>query len=253
MTIYSENDKLLRLYGQKIEESVFCDAFRPELELRKGNESDVHKNDGFGLVVSNYNLFLCNDMEESLVKVHDSLKEDGCFTGSLFGSETLKELRNAFYIAENERFGGYGQHLLKFPEVNFFSNSLNRIGFTMASIVNNLEEQQHDNLFELLDAIKDNGLGNCFESNNYNISKDLFIATASVYQSLYYHKTNKDKLCSTVESLFFIGYKRAEGQMKRGKRDFTMQGFKSYLEDQDDDTEDVVFGHITEEGDIIEE
>lgn len=39
------------------------------------------------------------------VQVHNCLKNDGCFMGSMFGGDTLYELRVSLQLAETEREG----------------------------------------------------------------------------------------------------------------------------------------------------
>jgi NADH dehydrogenase [ubiquinone] 1 alpha subcomplex assembly factor 5 len=46
------------------------------------------------------------------------LKPDGVFIGSMFGGETLYELRVSLQLAETEREGGIAPHISPFVEVS---------------------------------------------------------------------------------------------------------------------------------------
>lgn len=47
-----------------------------------------------------------NEVEVALARYLESLNSDGTLIGSIFGSDTLEELRICFTLAENERYGG---------------------------------------------------------------------------------------------------------------------------------------------------
>ena len=67
-------------------------------------------------------------------EVHRILKKDGVFIGSMFGGDTLYELRGSLQLAELEREGGFASHISPFVEVQDLGNLLNRSGFNMLTI-----------------------------------------------------------------------------------------------------------------------
>lgn len=58
-----------------------------------------------------------NDLPGIFKSVNDCLKPDGVFMASLFGGETLYELRSSLQLAETERKGGLSPHLSPFTQV----------------------------------------------------------------------------------------------------------------------------------------
>lgn len=64
----------------------------------------------FDLVVSNSNLHWVNDIPKTLKEVQRVLKPDGAFIATMLGGATLQELRHSFFLADQERKGGTGQH-----------------------------------------------------------------------------------------------------------------------------------------------
>lgn len=71
------------------------------------------------LVVSNLSLHWVNDLLGCFKAIHKSLKPDGVFLGSIFGGDTLYELRSSLQLAEIERKGGISPHVSPFTQVSF--------------------------------------------------------------------------------------------------------------------------------------
>lgn len=69
------------------------------------------------LVISNLSLHWINDLPGCFVRIMKCLKPDGVFMASLFGGETLYELRSALHLAEMERKGGISPHISPFAHV----------------------------------------------------------------------------------------------------------------------------------------
>lgn len=64
----------------------------------------------FDLVVSNSNLHWVNDIPKTFKQIQHVLKPDGAFVATMLGGATLQELRHCFFLADQERKGGTGQH-----------------------------------------------------------------------------------------------------------------------------------------------
>ncbi len=216
-----------------------------DLEMQ---EDEDHVGD-FDAVLSNFSLHLNNNIDYALAGILSNLRPDGVFMGTVPGSKTLSQLRNAIYMAENERYGGSSQHVLKFPEANYFGNSLNRHKFGMSSVTTSMMNVAFNDIFELMEALQNWGLGNCLKERTTHYQQDLFLASAAIYQTFYKSKVNAGKIDAEFETLSFIGYKSAPNQFKKASKDFTLGGFKDFIDnDPDQETKDrVKFGSITEE------
>jgi NADH dehydrogenase [ubiquinone] 1 alpha subcomplex assembly factor 5 len=59
------------------------------------------------LIVNNLSCHWVNRLETAFLAFSKSLKPNGAYLGSMFGGDTLQELRIAFNLAEAEREGGY--------------------------------------------------------------------------------------------------------------------------------------------------
>lgn len=86
------------------------------------------------LIVSNLNMHWVNEMQVALTRMHESLKPDGTIIGSVFGEETLQELRIAFTLAENERYGGVSPHVSPFISITEIGNLISRIKYNIPTV-----------------------------------------------------------------------------------------------------------------------
>lgn len=69
------------------------------------------------MVLSNLSLHWVNDLPGCFEAIIKSLKPDGVFMASIFGGETLFELRSSLQLAELERKGGISPHISPFTQV----------------------------------------------------------------------------------------------------------------------------------------
>jgi NADH dehydrogenase [ubiquinone] 1 alpha subcomplex assembly factor 5 len=83
------------------------------------------------LVASALSLQLVNDLPGALVQIRQALKPDGLLLASLLGGETLRELREAFVLAETETTGGASPRVLPFADVRTLGQLLQRAGFAL--------------------------------------------------------------------------------------------------------------------------
>lgn len=69
------------------------------------------------LVISSLSMHWVNDLPGCFQRIMRALKPDGVFMASLFGGETLYELRSSLQLAELERKGGLAPHISPFTQV----------------------------------------------------------------------------------------------------------------------------------------
>jgi SAM-dependent methyltransferase len=127
---------------------VFSDELRarPLLAARVGTviEADVvgdgvvldperlpFADESFDLVLSALALHWVNDLPGALIQIRRTLKPDGLMLASLFGGETLRELRFALIAAETEVAGGAGPRVAPFADLQDIAGLLQRTGFAL--------------------------------------------------------------------------------------------------------------------------
>jgi SAM-dependent methyltransferase len=119
---------------------------RPELAARIGHviEADPASGDvvldperlpfaaqTFDLIVSPLALHTVNDLPGALIQLRHALKPDGLLLASLFGGETLAELRLSLIEAESDLTGGAGPRVAPFAVLQDIAGLLQRAGFAL--------------------------------------------------------------------------------------------------------------------------
>ncbi len=85
----------------------------------------------FNLIVSPLALHWVNDLPGALIQLRRALAPDGLMLASLFGGETLNELRLALIEAESELTGGAGPRVAPFADLQDVAGLLQRAGFAL--------------------------------------------------------------------------------------------------------------------------
>ena len=82
-------------------------------------------------IVSNLCMHWVNDLPGTFIQSFNALKPNGMFMVSMFGGETLSELRDSFTVAEQERESGISPHVSPFARVTDVGNLLSGAGFRL--------------------------------------------------------------------------------------------------------------------------
>ena len=88
----------------------------------------------FDLVMSSMVMHWINDIPLFLRQVRKILKPDGAFIGSMLGGSTLQELSHCFYLAEQERNGGFSPHCSPFAAPSDVASLMQAAGFNLPTI-----------------------------------------------------------------------------------------------------------------------
>ena len=121
-------------------------ARRPELAARIGALTETDAASGavqldpehlpfaqasFNLIASPLALHWANDLPGALIQMRQALKPDGLMLASLFGGDTLNELRMALLEAESELTGGASMRVAPFADLRDIAALLQRAGFAL--------------------------------------------------------------------------------------------------------------------------
>lgn len=115
---------------------------RPELSARIGQIIETGWEDidpehlpfaarSFDLIVSLLALHWVNDLPGALIQLRLALKPDGLLLASIFGGETLHELRLCLIEAESELTGGAGPRVAPFAALQDVAGLLQRAGYAL--------------------------------------------------------------------------------------------------------------------------
>jgi SAM-dependent methyltransferase len=112
------------------------------------------------LVFSNLALHWVNDLPGALLQIRAALRPDGLLLASLFGGDTLHELRHALFQAEMEVEGGVSPRLSPFVDVRDAGMLLQRAGFALPVVDSETVTVTYANAFALMRDLRLMGEGN---------------------------------------------------------------------------------------------
>ena len=133
MAFWPERLEALPTIGEiiDVEPSTRCLALATGLKVAADEEALPFAAQSLDLAVSGLSLQLVNDLPGALVQINRALKPDGLLLAALLGGETLKELREAWLLAEAEVLGGASPRVAPFADVRELGRLLQRAGFAL--------------------------------------------------------------------------------------------------------------------------
>ncbi len=169
--------------------------------------------DRLNLIVSVLGLHNVNDLPGVLVQVRRALTPDGLFIGTLFGGETLKELRGCLMEAELEVRGGYGPRIAPFAEGPDLIDLLKRTGFSMPVVDSDRVEVSYEHPLRLLADLRAMGEGNVLADRpRMGLNRRILQRMAELYFKRF--ADTEDRVVATFEIITLSGWKPHESQQK---------------------------------------
>ena len=134
------------------------------------------------LVISNLSLHWVNDLPGALAQIRAALRPDGLLLATLFGSETLKELRSALLDAEVEITGGAAPRVSPFTDVRDAGNLLTRAGFALPVVDTETVTVTYSDMFKLMADLRAMGEANTvLERPRVPTRRDVLLRAAALY------------------------------------------------------------------------
>jgi SAM-dependent methyltransferase len=115
--------------ASRIGDIVEADVFGASLTLDP--EHLPFADHSFDLIASPLMLHWVNDLPGALIQLRRALKPDGLMLASLFGGETLHELRFSLLAAESDLTGGASARVAPFANLQDVAHLLQRAGFAL--------------------------------------------------------------------------------------------------------------------------
>ncbi len=115
------------------------------------------RDQAFDLIFAELCLHWTNDLPGSLIQLRRTLKPDGLFLATVFGGQTLKELRASWTEAESARLGGVSPRVSPFLDVRDAGDLLVRAGFALPVTDLDLVEVEFDSVAELAHTLRSLG------------------------------------------------------------------------------------------------
>lgn len=165
------------------------------------------------LVLSNLNLHTINDLPGALIQIRRALKADGLFIASLFGGETLYELRQIMTEIDIQMHNGASPHIFPFADKPQMGDLLHRAGYALPVIDSEFITVTYDNIFKLFADLRGMGESNSIiERRKTPLSRHYFMECAKAYQKR--HQESDGRIVATFEIIFILGWAPHKSQQK---------------------------------------
>lgn len=168
-------------------------------DLRLGNEM-------FDCLISLLDIHCVNDVPGYLAQVAAALKPDGLAVFSFFAGETLRELREALFAAEQEMTGGVTPRVAPMIDLRQAGGLLQRAGLSLP--VADLERipLRYGEVMSLMRDIKSLGLGNCLLDRKKGLTTSgLLLRAAAGYSARFADPDGR--LPATLELAWAMAWK----------------------------------------------
>ena len=178
--------------------------------LNLDEENLPFKNKQFNLVFSNLYLHWSNDLFKVLNEIYRVLKPDGLFLCSIFGSNTLNELKYSLCNAEDKVLKSISPRVSPFIRLQDAGTLLQKVGFQLPVIDRDNIKIFYDDIFSLMRDLKGMGESNSLiNRRKIFTTKELFNVTNKIYKKKF---SENKKIYATFEILYFIGWTKHSSQ-----------------------------------------
>ncbi|MGE5537636.1 MAG: methyltransferase domain-containing protein [Gemmatimonas sp.] len=166
----------------------------------------------FDLVVSNLSLHWVNDLPGALAQIRRTLRPDGLLLASLFGGETLTELRQSLLSSDIAVSDGAGPRVSPFCDVRDAAHLLSRAGFALpVADVDRISVTYVDAL-ALMRDLRGMGEANALDLRRRAFTpRATFAATAEHYGHAY-PADDPTRIRATFEIIYLAAWQPHESQ-----------------------------------------
>lgn len=159
----------------------------------------------FDIVLSNLSLHWTNDLPGTLVQLNRALKPDGLFLATMFGGDTLWELREALLRAEAEAEGGAGPRVSPFVDVRDAGDLLNRARFALPVADVDTVTVTYPDVFRLMADLRGMGETNAAKARRRTFTRrDTLMRAGAIYREL--HGDEEGRLPATFQIVSLTGW-----------------------------------------------
>lgn len=165
------------------------------------------------LIISNLDIHSINDLPGFLIQLRRALKPDGLFLASMFGGESLYELRASLFHAETQLKGGLSPRVFPFADKQQMGALLQRAGFALPVVDSDLLTVSYPHIFKLMHDLRGMGESNIIEQRlKRNPGKALFMQAGQHYAE---HYASEDgRIDASFEIIYLLGWAPHESQQK---------------------------------------
>ena len=192
--------------------------FNKELSLSRdvlnSVESLPYEANSFDAVLSNLSLHWINDLPSVLSQINHILKPDAPFIASIYGGDSLFELRTSLQLASMERRGGVSPHTSPLADVRDVGGLLTKAGFKMLTVDIDDIIIDYPDIFALMTDLQAMGESNAVLGREMGaIGRDVLLAAQGIYKELH-GEEGREGVPATYRVIYMIGWKEGPNQSK---------------------------------------
>ncbi|HEY3146883.1 MAG TPA: methyltransferase domain-containing protein [Dongiaceae bacterium] len=203
-------------------------ALHAGLGVIADEEALPFKAECFDAILSNLALHWVNDLPGALAQIRASLKPDGLFLASLFGTGTLAELRTSLMEAELAETGGASPRVSPFADLRDAAGLLQRAGFALPVADLDTVTVTYGDFFALLRDLRGMGEANALiDRLRHPTRRTVFARAAAIYQDRF--ANSEGRLPATFQVLFLTGWAPHESQQQPARRGSGKTSLKDVL------------------------
>jgi SAM-dependent methyltransferase len=166
----------------------------------------------FSLILAPLALNWTNDLPGTLIQLRASLVPDGLLLATLFGPETLHELRAVLLQAESELTDGAALRIAPFAELREAAGLLQRTGFALPAADRDVITVRYRSPFALLQDLRAMGETAAFTSRAPALRRAVILRAMALYQERF--SLPDGRVQATFEFVTLTGWTPHESQQK---------------------------------------
>ena len=170
------------------------------------------KTKSFDLIICNFCSNKVFEKKKYLQKMLDILTDDGLFLCNFFGEQTLKELRQCFFIADDKFLNGSFNRIPKIDLMADFSNLLAEVGYHEIVTEKINFDIFYKNIIRILKDIKNMGEKFPIKDNKEKISKTYLKFLNKIYKKEF--ADQKSQLKVTLDIISISSWKKLNNNLK---------------------------------------
>jgi SAM-dependent methyltransferase len=210
-SLFAEEARTRPLLVERLGEIVEADVAAGDVVI--DTERMPFADGAFDLIVSALALHWINDLPGALIQLRRALRPDGLLLASLFGGETLTELRIALIEAESEITGGAGPRVSPFADLQDLAGLLQRTGFALPAADRDMVTVRYGEPMRLLADLRAMGETSALaERNPRGLSRRILARTFDIYRERFSDADGRVR--ATFEVLTATGWAPHESQQK---------------------------------------
>ena len=169
--------------------------------------------DAHDLVIHDLCLHWANDPVGQMIQARRALRPDGLFIATLFGGQTLHELRTAMAEAEAKLTGGLSPRVAPMGDVRDLGGLLQRAGFALPVADALPFNTNYSSMLQLLRELRQMGETNALSERVTSFTSETFFKLAQDIYSKNF-ATADGRISATFEIITLTGWAPADTQPK---------------------------------------